>query len=85
MPQTGMVCGIVARPAGFEPTAYRLGGGRSILLSYGRTALVIIPKPAPVCKALAFDKNGASIFGSAIWDYSFCSFSNTGSLSSVAK
>ena len=27
--------GSSAHPAGFEPTACRLGGGRSILLSYG--------------------------------------------------
>ena len=27
--------GFSAHPAGFEPTACRLGGGRSILLSYG--------------------------------------------------
>ena len=27
--------GSYAHPAGFEPTACRLGGGRSILLSYG--------------------------------------------------
>ena len=26
---------IMMFPAGVEPTAYRLGGGRSILLSYG--------------------------------------------------
>lgn len=25
----------VVTPSGFEPLAYRLGGGRSILLSYG--------------------------------------------------
>ena len=35
-PQPMKGCGLVARPAGVEPTAYRLGGGRSILLSYGR-------------------------------------------------
>ncbi len=28
----------LARLAGFEPTACRLGGGRSILLSYRRTS-----------------------------------------------
>ena len=33
---TNTICGgSVAHPAGFEPTACRLGGGRSILLSYG--------------------------------------------------
>ena len=35
-PPQAMTCGVVARLSGFEPKAYRLGGGRSILLSYRR-------------------------------------------------
>ena len=30
------------RPRGIEPLAFPLGGGRSILLSYGRIVLIII-------------------------------------------
>ena len=40
----------LARLAGFEPTACRLGGGRSILLSYRRISHVIISKHARLCK-----------------------------------
>ena len=41
----------MARLSGFEPKAYRLGGGRSILLSYRRTTQGIIPKAYRICKA----------------------------------
>ena len=35
-PQTSLFAAKMVRPSGFEPLAFRLGGGCSILLSYGR-------------------------------------------------
>ncbi|MEY4186300.1 MAG: hypothetical protein RIT02_1334 [Planctomycetota bacterium] len=55
-----VACGEGLRPSGFEPLTYRLEGGCSIQLSYGRLCLVrnricarrrgIIPREADSCK-----------------------------------
>ena len=44
----------LAFPAGFEPTTFRLGGGRSILLSYGNILLTLsyCRRPRALCQAL---------------------------------
>ena len=40
----------LAFPSGFEPLTFRLGGGRSILLSYGNIASVIVSQRAQTIK-----------------------------------
>ena len=42
--QSGL-CSDMARPRGVEPPAYRLGGGRSIQLSYGRIYEIVCRQP----------------------------------------
>ncbi len=42
----------MARLRGFEPPTYRLGGGRSILLSYRRICSYILAKKLPAVNAL---------------------------------
>ena len=51
----------MARPAGFEPTACRLGGGRSILLSYGNIYSLFSIMPHSRDSAFAHLGGGRSI------------------------
>ena len=71
MPETqsyqGFPASRVAHPAGFEPTAYRLGGGRSILLSYGnRLVQIIVAHMGRFDKVLPSGKCGIGVRASNI-------------------
>ena len=48
-PREGAKRRILARPKGFEPLTYRLGGDRSILLSYGRIMCSFPPGRGGLC------------------------------------
>ena len=56
---------ILARPGRFERPTYRLGGGCSILLSYGRVSGE--PGLLPVAPMKASRKRGLAARAAAIW------------------